>query len=108
MEWANRAEDFSRRLDFDSRRHRYDDIDEAHHLTFEWIFDNPTVGFTSWLQSDEEIFWITGLPGSGKSTLMKLIYDHPKTLHYLSLRSRHVTLADFFFHDRGSKMDRSF
>jgi hypothetical protein len=32
---ANRSEEISRRLDFDSRRHRYDDIDEAHHLTFE-------------------------------------------------------------------------
>ncbi|KAH8747705.1 hypothetical protein BGZ57DRAFT_970931, partial [Hyaloscypha finlandica] len=102
------SEEISRRLDFDSRRHRYDDIDEAHHLTFEWIFDDPTVVFTSWLQSGEEIPWITGLPGSGKSTLMKLIYDHPKTRHYLSLRSRRVALADFFFHYRGSKIDRSF
>jgi hypothetical protein len=39
---------------------------------------------------------------------MKLIYNHPKTQHYLSLRSRHVALADFFFHHRGSKIDRSF
>jgi ATPase subunit of ABC transporter with duplicated ATPase domains len=35
--------------------------------------------FVHWLASSDDIFWITGKAGCGKSTLMKLIDDDPRT-----------------------------
>ena len=53
--------------------------------TFQWIYSEPQNGsrqwssFTSWLQGPENIYWITGKPGSGKSTLMKMLSTDPQT-----------------------------
>ncbi|KXH36340.1 hypothetical protein CNYM01_10783 [Colletotrichum nymphaeae SA-01] len=59
---------------------RQTEIPKAHQNTFEWIFQESTnVNFFSWLQSSNGIFWITGKPGSGKSTLMKFVLGHDKT-----------------------------
>ena len=35
--------------------------------------------FLPWLSSGNGIFHVSGKPGSGKSTLMKFLYDHPRT-----------------------------
>ncbi|KAI9041400.1 uncharacterized protein KD926_006796 [Aspergillus affinis] len=53
---------------------RKNDILSKHDGTFEWIIDeNSGSAFSSWIKSDNGIFWIQGKPGSGKSTLMKFI-----------------------------------
>ncbi|KAK7607480.1 hypothetical protein JOL62DRAFT_271386 [Phyllosticta paracitricarpa] len=49
--------------------------------TFQWLFEKDpsktsSTTFVTWLQSSESIFWITGKPASGKSTLMNFIYRH--------------------------------
>ncbi|OTA70031.1 hypothetical protein K449DRAFT_321145 [Hypoxylon sp. EC38] len=51
---------------------------EAHVATFRWIFDaeeqsRPWTDFCHWLESGQQLYWITGKAGSGKSTLMKFI-----------------------------------
>ncbi|KAL2815817.1 hypothetical protein BDW59DRAFT_153633 [Aspergillus cavernicola] len=57
--------------------------------TFQWLFEEdidseteeeqPEPSFRTWLTSqDKTIFWITGVPASGKSTLMKFIAEHPQ------------------------------
>ncbi|KAL4880127.1 hypothetical protein BJY04DRAFT_219410 [Aspergillus karnatakaensis] len=59
----------------------YEDIDSrmtsiktAFPDTFQWIFNDERHGFRSWLTSPvDTIYWITGVPASGKSTLMKFI-----------------------------------
>ncbi|KAK0652739.1 hypothetical protein B0T16DRAFT_347197, partial [Cercophora newfieldiana] len=51
-------------------------VPAAYSETFKWIFDEGSrgCGFTTWLQTKKsDVFWITGKPGSGKSTLMKYI-----------------------------------
>ncbi|KAH6622677.1 hypothetical protein F5144DRAFT_496494 [Chaetomium tenue] len=52
-------------------------VAEAHQATFQWVFDKqenqPWVDFPSWLRSPEQLYWITGKAGSGKSTLMKFL-----------------------------------
>jgi hypothetical protein len=44
--------------------------------TFAWIFDR-TKGhvFAEWLASEDTLFWISGKPGSGKSSLVNFILD---------------------------------
>lgn len=54
-------------------------ISAAHSKTFRWIFDDDAYtrarwpNLKDWLISDARLYWITGKPGSGKSTLMKYL-----------------------------------
>ena len=73
----------------------------------EWVWQKPSEGdsdFAEWLCNDSPIFWITGKPGSGKSTLMKYLAGHdsgPRTLQ------RHLNcqwlFVHFFFDYRAGK-----
>ena len=60
---------------------RHSKISEAHANTFAWIFEQDVTPFKSWLRCSSEVFWINGKAGSGKSTLMKYVADHPQTLN---------------------------
>ncbi len=64
-------------------------IRPAHEKTYRWIFEPPQTpgnvpsnappwsNFVNWLEQDDrsQIYWVTGKPGSGKSTLMKYIVE---------------------------------
>jgi hypothetical protein len=68
---------------------RHEKIEKAHADTYEWIFrdampDGTKIGFSQWLEKGNDIFWIHGKPGCGKSTLMKLICNHGKTREHLN------------------------
>ncbi|KAG8533041.1 uncharacterized protein KY384_001824 [Bacidia gigantensis] len=98
-------------LDSQKRWERIQQIDDAYKGTCSWIFD-PDLPFQKWLcQSTIEnspFFWIQGRPGSGKSTLMKKVLIDSRTQEYLSLcSSRKWNLIPFFFHDRGSRVQKS-
>lgn len=51
------------------------DMEDAYPSTFEWILDpdsdhnKPGGSFLEWLRTGEDIYWISGKPGSGKSTV---------------------------------------
>ncbi|KAI1070579.1 hypothetical protein LB507_006794, partial [Fusarium sp. FIESC RH6] len=65
---------FISRLCYDTMLERELTIKDAYKGTFRWIFEeNDTTGFKNWLVSDEPLYWITGKPGSGKSTLMRYL-----------------------------------
>ncbi|KAL2824362.1 hypothetical protein BDW59DRAFT_86486 [Aspergillus cavernicola] len=92
-------------LDFPDLPDRHKAIPIAHRKTFEWIYyDSPD--FANWLlQSQVDFpFWVTGKPGSGKSTLMKFLYDEPRTRQYLEkwAGSQPLVLAGFFFWSSGT------
>src|ERR1700733_637613 len=53
---------------------RLTDIAPPYGDTFSWIWTADDLAFVSWLQSGAGIYWISGKPGSGKSTLMKYLY----------------------------------
>lgn len=59
-------------LDYEGRHDREDQIWEvqAHPQTVEWIWRSS---FAAWASSNDELFWICGKPGSGKSVLMERI-----------------------------------
>jgi hypothetical protein len=103
---------------------RYEAIPEAYRKTFEWVFQEPGSNsanthatpqlqekdsFVRWLRSPEPLYWITGKPGSGKSTLMKYLYRHPAlscNLQQWHQEHRLVT-AGFFFWNSGTHVQMS-
>ncbi|ETS75351.1 hypothetical protein PFICI_12295 [Pestalotiopsis fici W106-1] len=88
---------------------RHEAIEARAMHTFEWIFENDELEFTKWLRSGDKLYWIQGKPGSGKSTLMKFIYNDPRTRALLDnwKNSERPIVASFFFHHRGSVLQKS-
>ncbi|SPO06621.1 uncharacterized protein DNG_09311 [Cephalotrichum gorgonifer] len=91
-------------------------ISKAHRRTFEWIFCDPESDTRPWSSfkdflehQSKKIYWITGKPGSGKSTLMKFIQHHPQTNNLLRTWSGddEVIRAAFYFWNSGSRMQMS-
>lgn len=67
-------------LNYTSRPARLDSIPQAHQDTFQWAFHSR---LSDWFVSGSGTFWISGKPGSGKSTFMKFIANHPRTRELL-------------------------
>lgn len=65
--------------------------------------------FIDWLRGEEDVYRITGKPGSGKSTLMKYLYNDPRTLEHLRNWSDCFPLVTggFFFWNSGTVMQMS-
>ena len=95
-------------LDAPDLNARVGGIENRFDRTLEWVFELQE--FTTWLQRGTGIFWIRGKPGSGKSTLMKFINQSNKTwdLVHDVRRGGHEISASFYFHFRGSVMQKSF
>ncbi|KAH6664614.1 small s protein [Halenospora varia] len=102
-------------LDFPSSRDRHEDVEIAHHQTFEWIYRDSQKGdkswsnFAQWLRQDDGFYWINGKAGSGKSTLMKYIYGHLKTRQELRQWAgpSAFDISGFFFWNSGLEEQRS-
>ena len=102
-------------LKFSEMSDRPSRIVEAHKKTFQWIFQEPRVGvkswesFLQWLESGDPLYWITGKAGSGKSTLMKFLYNDNRTLNHLGSWASTATLitAAFFFWNSGTEVQMS-
>ena len=60
-----------------------------------------------WLKSDNDIYWISGKPGSGKSTLVKFLVDSPQTRAALDIRRPGALIVSHFFWKPGSLMQNS-
>jgi hypothetical protein len=101
-------------LSFPEMKQRQLDIKEAHYETFKWVYtpshSHPSPAhFTEWLEHGAGTFWISGKPGSGKSTLMKYIVNHPQTGRLISRWAGDATLvtASFYFWSDGPPMQKS-
>ncbi|KAM0193840.1 hypothetical protein ACHAPI_007501 [Fusarium lateritium] len=64
--------------------------------------------FEDWLTSDQPIYWVSGKPGSGKSTLIKFLLKHPKTIQYLRKWNQDTALLSYLFWKPGTPMQQSF
>jgi hypothetical protein len=93
-------------LTFNQLDYRHSQICAAHPATFEWVFATK---FRTWLQSPKPIFWISGKPGSGKSTLMKFLVDNPDTSVILQRYSepQKIATASYYFWINGNVLQRS-
>ena len=90
-------------------RSRLQEIDPTFTDTYAWVFDEK-LGYRAWLQgwNTSPVYWISGKPGSGKSTLMKYTLTHEATPRYLHENNQDAwLLTGYFFHDRGTTMQKS-
>ena len=97
-----RRELLLRSLNASVSRRRQEMIVTSHEGTHEWIFDDyheqENVMFNTWLESGKGIFWITGKPGCGKSTLMKFLSQHHRIVTGLQLwNGGHSPVTSHFF-----------
>ena len=94
-------------LDFRQIFWRYESVETAYSKTYEWIYNTPTAhnkwsDFLLHLQQDQSTpYFISGKAGSGKSTLMKFIYDNLRTRTALErwARASELMRLHFFFWD---------
>ncbi|KAI1325002.1 hypothetical protein F5Y16DRAFT_423439 [Xylariaceae sp. FL0255] len=99
-----------------ARLDRRESISTAHRDTLKWIFDTSAsdgeegVRIKDWLQHGHNTFWISGKPGSGKSTLMKFVAQHPETDELLKrwANPKSVIVATHYFWSVGVKVQQSF
>lgn len=96
-------------LYFPELRRRFVDITDAEANTLIWLHDPSRTSFTQWLTSQHGIYWINGLAGSGKSTLMKSAAGHAWTklalIKWAGDLPLHVA-AHYFWH-HGHSIQRS-
>jgi hypothetical protein len=102
-------------LDFRQIFWRYESVETAYSKTYEWIYDSPTT-HTKWsdfllhLQQDQSTpYFISGKAGSGKSTLMKFIYDNLRTRTALErwAGASELVRLHFFFWDLGTTLQKT-
>lgn len=110
-------------LSFRGMDDRESRIAEAHENTLRWVFDPPTTerpnwqSLTGWLESDSQLYWITGKAGSGKSTLVKFLLQfkddaaspdsgerQPRINRHLRKGSTAFVAASFYFWASGTVM----
>ncbi|KXX75664.1 Vegetative incompatibility protein HET-E-1 [Madurella mycetomatis] len=115
------ADALLRSLHFADLDSRIQAIPRAYNKTYGWVLKEPRPSedadalplwssFPDWLREDSEsIYWITGKPGSGKSTLMKHLIAQPETLSHLERWSGHreVFMATYYSWDAGSDLQKS-
>lgn len=118
LDELSRTYNVLRSLRFESMEVRHASINSAHKKTFEWIFQTEdlqqndprsAITYASWLQNGDGVYWITGKPGSGKSTLMKYLEDNPQTQLGLQQWSKdtRLVMASFYFWNSGTEMQKS-
>jgi len=88
-----------RSLDFQRSTIHQDEISPAIPDTFQWIWRKPELRFQHWLQHGNGTYWITGKPGSGKSTLMKYLSVDSRVIQHLGLHSPSEAITETFFFD---------
>ncbi|KAH8900358.1 hypothetical protein GQ53DRAFT_632752, partial [Thozetella sp. PMI_491] len=125
-----------RQIAFEFMYDREDSISDANAGTYEWLLNNAHEtpdGFLQtiapppnkdaqkqcrdlaksailgWLASGSRIFHISGHPGSGKSTLMKFLCNHPRTREELQkwAMEKELIIGKFFFWNSGSRIEMS-
>lgn len=96
-------------LYFPELKRRSVNIVTAETSTLSWLYDGSKTSFSRWLASQHGTYWINGLAGSGKSTLMKFAASNPST--HVALKewagALPVYVASHYFWHQGHPMQRS-
>ncbi|KAI0428870.1 hypothetical protein F5Y09DRAFT_332281 [Xylaria sp. FL1042] len=102
-------------LNYSDRTARHEKVPDAHIKTFKWsLWKTGETGakyskLRRWLSTDDALFWVSGNPGSGKSTLMKSIADSDETKKHLAAwAGKHeLLIASHYFTIYGTPIQRS-
>jgi len=109
-----------RQLRFEGAESRMEGIPKAHQSTFQWIYETPRINsdktplwnnFPEWLSGpSSDIYWITGKPGSGKSTLMKYVTRDARLLQHLDswAADKPLLIATYYFWSAGTLIQKSY
>lgn len=111
---AHFAQQIFENLRFEELDDRLHSISAPHEGTLEWAFDDLQTdegGVLEWLgnQRGENLFWITGRPGAGKTTLMKHLFRNDRIFDYLEAWSGHAPgiTSGFFFWNCGVELQKT-
>ena len=111
-----REQNVLKSLRFKEVKLRFEQIPKAYTTTLQWALEHSgpehPIKLIDWLEDSSQNqppYWVGGKPGSGKSTLMKFICDHPKTIAALRswAGSDPLVTASFFFWFYGTPMQKS-
>lgn len=80
---------------------RRNDIADPAVKTCAWLSQHKV--YLEWLEQKHGLLWIKGKPGAGKSTLMR----HAVVMIEKQERQANLIVASFFFHGRGSLIQKS-
>ncbi|POR31456.1 Uncharacterized protein TPAR_08331 [Tolypocladium paradoxum] len=92
-------------LKYDRLNSRYGDIEAAQYETCEWLLSHQD--YMDWqdptkLGQHHGLFWISGKPGSGKSTLMKFAYTQKA-----KEPATNAITTSFFFNASGTELEKT-
>lgn len=101
-------------LSYEHHLDRYQSITPAHKKTFSWVFHPANTSsegkrLVQWLRHGQGVFWITGKPGSGKSTMMKFLCDDSQTITALKewTGDEKLAIVSHYFWLSGTSMQKS-
>lgn len=88
---------------------RRSNVAQAHFKTLQWALSPPTPevewdDLSEWLRSGSGVYWVSGKAGSGKSTLMKYLYQNSDARAALETWATgwRLIMANFFFWNLGT------
>jgi hypothetical protein len=96
-----------RSLMFTDMNQRRNMVHDSFSGTFHWIFSSEIQkwdSFIDWLGSDKKLYWVSGKPGSGKSTLMKFIAMDTRTREYLE---KNTIILQYYLWRPGNHMQKT-
>ncbi|KAK3379164.1 hypothetical protein B0T24DRAFT_523136 [Lasiosphaeria ovina] len=107
-------------LPFPAFRAREEAVAETFASTYSWVFNREArvvdgkplwSSFPAWLEqrSGAPIYWVTGKPGSGKSTMMKFIQGHSAVVQHLGKwGDLPLVVAAYYAWNPGFSLQKSF
>lgn len=83
------------------------DSEESKHRDHEAFWEIKWDSFSNWLSSTDAIYWISGKPASGKTTVVKYILADERTKKYLDIWCPGCAIMSHYFWLPGSPMQRN-